>query len=434
MCKTGTQVIGDDSLPAYSWEEIRKHATKSDQWIVIEGYVYDVTKWAKKHPGGQRLLINQAGQESTDAWIAFHDDKKKVSKYLGALRVGKLRLEEDRESELIKDFRELRRTVEDMGLFKASIPFFTFIMAHIFLLELIGWFTVYFFGTSWTTLFVASLFLVSAQAQAGWAQHDYGHLSVFKSSKVNHWIHIFLLNFFKGVSSSWWNYRHYLHHAKPNMLKKDPDIRLDMFFLLGNVLPKEWGKKKKGFMPYEFQHHYWFLVMPPLLLPLYFNYEVPYFLWSRKKYGEMFWMFTFFVRYIAMFYPFLGIGGSLLLYFWVRFLESHWFVWTTQMSHIPMDVNYDNNEDWVTGQLKATCNVEQSLFNDWFSGHLNFQIEHHLFPTMPRNNLHKTTELVKSMCKKHGLNYQCKSLFKAMADIVGSLKASGAMWYDAYNM
>ena len=27
-------------------------------------------------------------------------------------------------------------------------------------------------------------------------------------------------------------------------------------------------------------------------------------------------------------------------------------------------------------QLAATCNVEQSFFNDWFSGHLNFQIEH----------------------------------------------------------
>ena len=66
-----------------------------------------------------------------------------------------------------------------------------------------------------------------------------------------------------------------------------------------------------------------------------------------------------------------------LLYFAVcRFIESHWFVWTTQMSHIPMEVDYDKNQDWVTIQLKATCNVEQSWFNDWFSGHLNFQIEH----------------------------------------------------------
>lgn len=59
-----------------------------------------------------------------------------------------------------------------------------------------------------------------------------------------------------------------------------------------------------------------------------------------------------------------------------RFVESHWFVWATQMSHLPMTVDYDHHDDWVTMQLKASCDVEQSLFNDWFSGHLNFQIEH----------------------------------------------------------
>ena len=41
-----------------------------------------------------------------------------------------------------------------------------------------------------------------------------------------------------------------------------------------------------------------------------------------------------------------------------------------------MPVEYDNNDDWVTTQVRASCNVEQSWFNDWWSGHLNFQIEH----------------------------------------------------------
>jgi len=46
------------------------------------------------------------------------------------------------------------------------------------------------------------------------------------------------------------------------------------------------------------------------------------------------------------------------------------------MSHIPMHIDYDAHEDWVTAQLRASCNIEQSFFNDWWSGHLNFQIEH----------------------------------------------------------
>jgi fatty acid desaturase len=59
-----------------------------------------------------------------------------------------------------------------------------------------------------------------------------------------------------------------------------------------------------------------------------------------------------------------------------RFIESHWFVMVTQMNHIPMTVESDRDRDWVSAQAAATCNVNQSVFNDWFTGHLNFQIEH----------------------------------------------------------
>ena len=41
-----------------------------------------------------------------------------------------------------------------------------------------------------------------------------------------------------------------------------------------------------------------------------------------------------------------------------------------------------------------------------------------LFPTMPRHNLYKITPLVKSMCEKHGIEYQVKPLYQAFVDIV----------------
>ncbi|NXX40601.1 FADS1 desaturase, partial [Tricholaema leucomelas] len=59
-----------------------------------------------------------------------------------------------------------------------------------------------------------------------------------------------------------------------------------------------------------------------------------------------------------------------------RLLESSWFVCVSQMNHIPMDIYYDKNLDWLSTQLKATCNVKQSFFSDWFTGHLSFQTEH----------------------------------------------------------
>jgi fatty acid desaturase len=67
-----------------------------------------------------------------------------------------------------------------------------------------------------------------SQAQAGWLQHDLGHLSVFKSRELNLLAHRFVIIHLKAASSAWWNYRHYLHHAKPNIAEADPGMRLFM--------------------------------------------------------------------------------------------------------------------------------------------------------------------------------------------------------------
>ena len=53
------------TLQELSWDDIQKHSSKTDRWIVIEGYVYDVTNWAKKHPGGERIIQHFAGQDAT---------------------------------------------------------------------------------------------------------------------------------------------------------------------------------------------------------------------------------------------------------------------------------------------------------------------------------------------------------------------------------
>lgn len=57
-------------------------------------------------------------------------------------------------------------------------------------------------------------------------------------------------------------------------------------------------------------------------------------------------------------------------------MESHWFTYVTQMSHIPMKVENEQYRGWFQQQLVSSANVDQSFFNDWFTGHLNFQIEH----------------------------------------------------------
>uniref|UniRef100_A0A8B9EI58 Fatty acid desaturase domain-containing protein n=1 Tax=Anser cygnoides TaxID=8845 RepID=A0A8B9EI58_ANSCY len=147
---------------------------------------------------------------------------------------------------------------------------------------------------------------------------------------------------------------------------------------------------------------------------------------------ELLLIVSFNIRVCLMYVPLMGFSNFMVYYWMSRYLESTWFIWVSQMNHIPMNIDYDKNKDWVSTQLHATCNVNQSLFNDWFTGHLNFQIEHHLFPTMPRHNYWKAAPLVKALCDKHGIEYKSKTLLRAFVDILHSLKESGEHWLEAY--
>lgn len=45
----------------YTLEEVAKHKSSDDLWIVIDGNVYDVTDYVEEHPGGADLIEEEAG-------------------------------------------------------------------------------------------------------------------------------------------------------------------------------------------------------------------------------------------------------------------------------------------------------------------------------------------------------------------------------------
>uniref|UniRef100_A0A3B4V6N8 acyl-CoA (8-3)-desaturase n=1 Tax=Seriola dumerili TaxID=41447 RepID=A0A3B4V6N8_SERDU len=389
----------------YTWEEVQSHSSRNDQWLVIDRKVYNITQWAKRHPGGFRVISHYAGEDATEAFAAFHPNPTFVQKFLKPLQIGELAASEPSQD----------RNKNSEGLFRA-----------------LAWLMIWHWGTNWMLTLLCSVMLATAQSQAGWLQHDFGHLSVFKKSRWNHLLHKFAIGHLKGASANWWNHRHFQHHAKPNVFRKDPDVNMLSIFVVGATQPVEYGIKKIKHMPYHRQHQYFFLVGPPLLIPVFFHIQIMHTMISRHDWVDLVWSMSYYLRYFCCYIPLYGLLGSVALISFVRFLESHWFVWVTQMNHLPMDIDHEKHQDWLTMQLRATCNIEQSFFNDWFSGHLNFQIEHHLFPTMPRHNYHLVAPHVRALCEKHGIPYQMKTMWQGLTDIVRSLKNSGDLWLDAY--
>ncbi|PNJ22044.1 FADS1 isoform 5, partial [Pongo abelii] len=149
----------------FTWDEVAQRSGCEERWLVIDRKVYNISEFTRRHPGGSRVISHYAGQDAT--------------------------------KELTDEFRELRATVEQMGLMKANHVFFLLYLLHILLLDGAAWLTLWVFGTSFLPFLLCAVLLSAVQAQAGWLQHDFGHLSVFSTSKWNHLLHHFVIGHLK---------------------------------------------------------------------------------------------------------------------------------------------------------------------------------------------------------------------------------------------
>lgn len=107
----------DKELPSYSRAEVSKHNSHESNWIIVDDFVYDVTKFAKFHPGGKQFIDRVAGADSTNAFYTYHrrDVLDVVAK---KFRIGTVREEERRKGKE----RTLERKKGDLELVPYAEP------------------------------------------------------------------------------------------------------------------------------------------------------------------------------------------------------------------------------------------------------------------------------------------------------------------------
>lgn len=76
-------------MPAVSMEEVKKHTTEEDCWIVISGKVYNVTEFLPDHPGGKKAILLYAGKDATAEFEMLHRPEV-INKYGKQFLVGAL--------------------------------------------------------------------------------------------------------------------------------------------------------------------------------------------------------------------------------------------------------------------------------------------------------------------------------------------------------
>jgi len=84
----------------------------------------------------------------------------------------------------------------------------------------------------------------------------------------------------------------------------------------------------------------------------------------------------------------------------------------------------DKKPGFAELQITTTRNVDNDAFGlvGWFMGGLHLQVEHHLFPGIPRHNLAQVRPMIEALCAKHGVPYRSTGLYEGNVEVVSHLR------------
>lgn len=210
-------------LRFFSSEEVKKHNTAEDCWVIVDGKVYNVTAWVKRHPGGELLILLVAGMDVTDPFLVNHLPSVR-EKILPKFQVGFV--EDYKVCDRSVAFREMSKMVEQNGWYETDYSYYVKMLAWYSFLFLSSLHCII-YGTSFLVRTILGSFLMALfWQQVAFAGHDLGHMAVTHNRVVDNLIAVVGGNFVMGIAIGWWKATHNVHHLVTNYLEYDPDIQV----------------------------------------------------------------------------------------------------------------------------------------------------------------------------------------------------------------
>ncbi|WP_409055639.1 fatty acid desaturase family protein [Streptomyces sp. SYP-A7185] len=302
------------------------------------------------------------------------------------------------------DFAPLLRTVKEQGLLGRRTGWYARTIA-INTLALAAVATgMFFLGGSWWVLLLAPV-LAMLCARTAFIGHDAGHSQITGDRGVSRAIGLIHGNLLLGMSSAWWNDKHNRHHANPNHLDKDPDVAADVL-----VWTSKQAAVRVGFRRWLTRNQAWLFfpltLLQGLAMKLYgfqdLRRQAP-----RERLLEGFLLVAHLAGYVTLLLVTMPVSHALV------FAAIHQALFGLHLglafapNHKGMEMPDPDGERWghLSRQVLTSRNIRGSALTDWFLGGLNYQIEHHLFPSMPRPSLRRAQPLVRAHCAELGMPY-----------------------------
>ena len=330
-------------------------------------------------------------------------------------------------------YRDLLRTIRDAGLLNRRQGFYLGVLGVLSAATLGAVVAFVLIGDSWWNLLVAA-FLGIVLTQFAFVAHEALHRQVFASDPANNRLGRTLANGVVGISSTWWNHKHSRHHANPNVVEKDPDIAPGVLRFTEEDAASI-GGRLRGFFT---RNQGWAFF--PLITLEGLNLHVtsvrsllgPGITWPKLRealviitrlgiyVGVVFWVLS-----PGLAFAFLGVQLAVFgFYMGASFAPNH-----KGMKILPAG----SRVDFFTKQVVTSRNIRGGVVMSHAMGGLNYQIEHHLFPTMPRPHLARAREIVMEYCEKLDVPYTETTLLESYGIVVRYLNEVGLQARDPFD-
>jgi fatty acid desaturase len=323
------------------------------------------------------------------------------------------------------DYAQLCRQVKQAGLLERRPWSYTWRIAVTAALLAAGWAAFVLLGDSWWQLAVAA-FLAVMFTQVAFLGHDAGHRQIAGSRRVSYILGALLGNLGIGLSYGWWIDKHRRHHAHPNTEGADPDIAMRVLAFTPAQARASRGLSQ---MMFRYQAYLFF----PLLVGEAFSVHVASIraLASRDSRGrpaEAALLAVHVAGYLTVAFLVLPPVKAVVFILVQQGLFGLYLGASFAPNHKGMAIlDAADRSDFLRRQVLTSRNVRGGWFTDIALGGLNYQIEHHLFPSMPRDNLRRSQALIREFCRQRGLPYCEATLVRSYAQALGYLDVVGRL-------
>jgi fatty acid desaturase len=337
-----------------------------------------------------------------------------------------------RRADLTSDFSGLMAQVRGLGLLRRRRGAYAVRSAGLATALLATIATVVWIGDSWYQL-AAAVALGVLLSQCGFLAHDAAHRQIFESNRANEWNARLLSTLVIGLSYGWWVKKHNQHHRSPNQVDQDPDIAPGAL-----VFTAQEARSRSPWLR-RLSRHQGRLFFPMLLFEG-VNLHVAGVrtllqrpeLRHRALEGGL--IAVHFVVYLALLFLVMSPGmaaafvavqmGTFGLLLGAAFAPNH-----KGMPVVPRDLKVD----FLRRQVLMSRNIRGGWIVDLAMGGLNYQIEHHLFPSMPRDNLRLARPVVRAYCLEKEIPYTEASLVGSYAIVIRYLNVVGLGQRDPFS-